>query len=607
MIGARYYDKFTTPRDGSGHGTHVASTAAGRPVFDASYYNLTRGTARGGAPGSRIAVYRVCTNDKFPKCDGSAILKAFDDAIADGVDVLSLSLGPSSIFMPDFSNDPIAIGAFHAVEKGIIVVCAAGNNGPSSSTVVNVAPWILTVAATTIDRDFVADVVLGGNQKGRGINFSNLNKSPIYPLIDGESAKLDSNQQAKKSARNCNPESLDGDKVKGSILLCVNNVGTEQSIDKFEALKNDYGVNGMILVDSITVGQKPPTYGVHPIVSITEDDRVAVISYIKSNSNPVATILPTMVIPNYKPAPVVGYFSSRGPTLGIQNLLKPDIAAPGVMILAAWPTIITDQTLMGREPPMFALLSGTSMACPHVSGLAARVKSQHPTWSPSIIRSAIMTTAIRTNNLESPITTITGSRATPYDIGAGSISTSGPIQPGLVYETGILDYILFLCNIGYDPSKIKLIAPNVPMNFSCPPNKSFDSISNMNYPSIAISNLTINEVKTVTRIVTNVEDDDSTYDVIIEAPTGVDVQVIPEKLHFTKDVHKLQFQVVFKVSAKFREDLFVSIAWSNEKHNVRSPFVVIARSDATYSGNMSVSFIFVFCCQMLIAWSLYLA
>lgn len=168
MIGARYYDDpnsqykpFGTPRDETGHGTHVSSTAAGMPVSGASYYGLAKGTAAGGSPGSRIAMYRVCMPSGG--CLGSAILKAFDDAIADEVDVLSLSLG-STPSMPDFSTDPIAIGSFHAVEKGIIVVCSAGNSGPSSSSVTNVAPWILTVAATTIDRDFQADIVLGGNK-----------------------------------------------------------------------------------------------------------------------------------------------------------------------------------------------------------------------------------------------------------------------------------------------------------------------------------------------------------------------------------------------------------------------------------------------------------
>lgn len=120
-------------------------------------------------------MYRVCTSDG---CRGSAIMKAFDDAIADGVDVLSLSLGSSSGLEPEFSNDPIAIGAFHAVEKGILVVCSAGNDGPSAKSVVNVAPWILTVAATTIDRDFETDIVLGGNKLIKVKTMLNIN--PVF-------------------------------------------------------------------------------------------------------------------------------------------------------------------------------------------------------------------------------------------------------------------------------------------------------------------------------------------------------------------------------------------------------------------------------------------
>lgn len=169
IIGARSYDvdsrspiKFHSPRDMIGHGTHVASTAAGSEVQGVSYYGLATGTAKGGAPGARIAMYGVCSPNNG--CRGSSILAAFDDAVADGVDVLSLSLGSPSFFKPDFVNDPIALGAFHAVQHGITVVCSAGNDGPTPGSVVNAAPWILTVAASTIDRDFESDVVLGDNQ-----------------------------------------------------------------------------------------------------------------------------------------------------------------------------------------------------------------------------------------------------------------------------------------------------------------------------------------------------------------------------------------------------------------------------------------------------------
>lgn len=129
--------------------------------MDASYYGLARGIAKGGSTSSRIAMYRVCFEDG---CPGSAILAGFDDAIRDGVDLISVSLGASKFNRPDFAADPIAIGAFHAMAKGITVVCSAGNDGPSLASLVNTAPWILTVAATTIDRDFESDVVLGGNK-----------------------------------------------------------------------------------------------------------------------------------------------------------------------------------------------------------------------------------------------------------------------------------------------------------------------------------------------------------------------------------------------------------------------------------------------------------
>ncbi|KAK4434644.1 CO(2)-response secreted protease [Sesamum alatum] len=621
IIGARYYadpelDTPGTPRDNFGHGSHVASTAAGRPVSGPSYYGLAKGTTKGGSPGSRIAMYCVCPNGD---CTGSAILKGYDDAIADGVDVLSVSLGSSSPVR--FSDDPVIIGAFHATKKGITVVCAAGNHGPSSATVDNAAPWIITVAATTIDRDFESDVVLGGNKviKGGAINFSDLNKSPVYPLIDGFSARLESSQQGDDGARTCNPGSLDGDKVKGKIVLCENKVRPFGTNIKYDMLK-DQGVVGMILIDDNS-RRLEETYTDFPVTAVTEEDGAEILSYINSSSDPVATILPTVVIPNYKPAPVVALFSSRGPVFGVRNLLKPDIAAPGQNILAAWSPNSNELTVPGREPPLYGIVSGTSMACPHVSGLAAVVKSQHPTWSSSAIRSAIMTTgsvsskqtlfatfknksrayhriemfieirlcftgvlitefisisftAIQTNNVDGPITAETGSEATPYDIGAGEISLSGALQPGLVYETETMDYILFLCNIGYNTSDIKLIASDLPVNFSCPVESSFDLVSNMNYPSIAVSLLQENDIKTVNRTVTNVGEDESIYTPAIEAPAGVDVQVVPDQLEFTRDVKKLTFEVTFNKTAESQEDLFGSITWCNEKYKVRSPFVV---------------------------------
>jgi hypothetical protein len=290
LIGARYYDMDDvrgpsqsggggSPRDDVGHGTHTSSTAAGSAVAGASYYGLAPGTAKGGSAASRVAMYRVCSEEG---CAGSAILAGFDDAVADGVDVLSVSLGASPYFRQDFSADPIAIGSFHAVAKGITVVCSAGNSGPAAATVVNAAPWILTVAATTIDRDFESDVVLGGNNsavRGGAINFSNLDKSPKYPLITGAAAKSSSVSDA-ASASHCEPGTLDRGKVQGKIVLCNHSQGDTSKQVKADELKSA-GAVGCIFVNDAELAVAT-TYLDFPATEVTSASAAAIRKYIAS-------------------------------------------------------------------------------------------------------------------------------------------------------------------------------------------------------------------------------------------------------------------------------------------------------------------------------------
>ena len=169
MIGARYYmsgheaeegsDRkvsFRSARDSSGHGSHTASTAAGRYVANMNYKGLAAGGARGGAPKARIAVYKVCWDSG---CYDGDLLAAFDDAIRDGVHIMSLSLGPESP-QGDYFDDAVSVASFHAAKHGVLVVASVGNQGnPGSAT--NVAPWIITVAASSTDRDFTSDITLG--------------------------------------------------------------------------------------------------------------------------------------------------------------------------------------------------------------------------------------------------------------------------------------------------------------------------------------------------------------------------------------------------------------------------------------------------------------
>ncbi|XP_071696604.1 CO(2)-response secreted protease-like [Rutidosis leptorrhynchoides] len=575
LIGARYYKArgdFSSARDRNGHGTHVASTAAGNTVSNASYYGLAMGSAKGGFPGSRIAVYRVCG---IRGCLGSNILAAFDDAIADGVDVLSLSLGSTAGYGPNFQRDPIAIGSFHAVEKGITVVCSAGNEGPGRESVVNVAPWVLTVAATSIDRDFQADITLGDKTviKGGGINFGELQRSPVHRLLYGSSVQRNSTIYDESDAKNCVPRSLDPNKVRGNIVLCENQEGLYTLKQKLSTIKQ-LGAIGMIIIsdDARAVASASGSF---PLATVNRKDGTDIISYVTTTRKPMATIRPTVTVTQYKPAPVVAYFSARGPSYATQDLLKPDVAAPGVAILASWPDNDSVVKLAGKSRPHFFILSGTSMACPHVSGLAAMIKAQNPDWSPSAVRSALMTTASQTNNVRKPITTNSGSIATSYDFGAGEVSSS-PLQPGLVYETEIIDYLHFLCNIGYNVATIKRISSTIPPGFTCPTKSTKNPISNMNYPSIAISRFNGKESK-VTRTLTNVESGDITYTASVEAPKSLDVKVTPNTLKFTENEKKQTFEVKFSSDGRLSGDNFGAIIWSNGKYRVRSPFVVSSK------------------------------
>ncbi|GAU24959.1 hypothetical protein TSUD_311940 [Trifolium subterraneum] len=566
IIGARYYpdgndDVTITARDKAGHGTHTASTAAGNVVSGASYYGLATGTAKGGSPESRLAIYKVCYNHG---CLGSSILAAFDDAISDGVNVLSISLGGDPDPEPDLTEDVIAIGAFHAVEHGILVVCSAGNAGPRYSTVTNDAPWILTVGATTIDRSLQSNIVLGNNKvvKGEAINLSPLSKSADYPLITGESAKATNADSAK--ARKCHRNSLDKKKIKGNIVICDGINDDDDDDDDYRTIKKiaivkDLGGLGLVHITDKEEADAD-SYGDFPATIVRSKDDATILQYVNSTRNPKATILPTTTVIDYKPAPMVAIFSSRGPSALSKNIIKPDIAAPGAAILAAWTGIHNDETIIpkGKILSPYNIISGTSMSCPHVSGLAASIKSKNPTWSPSAIKSAIMTSATQINNMKAPITTDLGSVATPYDYGAGEITTTESFQPGLVYETTTMDYFNYLCYIGLNPTTIKMISKTVPKNFSCPEDATPDRISNINYPSIAISKFTGKEIVNVSRTVTNIgEEDETVYSAIVDVPNGVKVQLIPEKLEFTKSrktknlllLMKLAWHAVFRIAA----------------------------------------------------------
>ncbi|CAI9106662.1 OLC1v1005865C1 [Oldenlandia corymbosa var. corymbosa] len=464
-----------------------------------------------------------------------------------------------------YATDAVSIGTFHAVENGILVVAAAGNGGTEEDPprIGNVAPWILTVGATTIDRFFESDVVLGNNKviKGGGVHTSTFQKSPVYPLTDGRSAMKPGANEV--DASNCYIDALDANKVKGKIVLRRNSLEDTTTSGQYEDIQR---LGGIALVYVDNYGQLIDSVsGSIPRIPITWQDREQIQAYMNSTRNPTATILPTITVSNVKPAPSVAFFSGRGPIYKNDYLIKPDVVAPGVDILSAWPSNVTNEA--------FNILSGTSMSCPHVTGIAALIKSKYPSWGPTEIKSALMTTANPANNLKKPITNNVGDPVTPYEMGAGEVTLFSPSQPGLVYKTKGVEYLRFLCYKGYNTSTIKLLSSMFPANFSCPKNSNEEMISNINYPSIVIVQSANRKFTTVTRTVTNVGDEESTYRVTVEMSQNVEIKVSPTELKFTKYQKKLSYEVT-TYAAQLNGFAYGSISWSNEKHNVRIPFVV---------------------------------
>ncbi|KAG7534715.1 Peptidase S8/S53 domain [Arabidopsis thaliana x Arabidopsis arenosa] len=523
LIGARDYTS-EGARDLQGHGTHTASTAAGNTVENTSFYGIGNGTARGGVPASRIAAYKVCSETV---CTSASLLSAFDDAIADGVDLISISL--SGGYPQMYQKDAMAIGAFHANVKGILTVNAAGNSGPFPASTESVAPWMLSVAASTTNRGFFTKVVLGNGKTlvGRSVNAFDL-KEKKYPLVYGDNFN----------------ESL----VQGKILVSVFPTSSEVAVGSI--LRDDY-------LNYAFISSKPFSL-------LPPDDFNSLVSYINSTRSPQGSFLKTEAFFN-QTAPTVASFSSRGPNTIAVDILKPDVSAPGVEILAAYsPLSSPSDDRSDKRHVKYSVLSGTSMACPHAAGVAAYIKTFHPEWSPSVIQSAIMTTAWPMN-ASGP-----GAVSTEFDYGAGHVDPIAALNPGLVYELGKSDLIAFLCGLNYSATTLKLIAGEA---VTC---SGKNLPRNLNYPSMSAKT---NSSFTVTfkRTVTNLGTPNSTYKskIVLNRGAKLNVKVSPDVLSFKRVNEKQSFTVTVSANnLDWKLPSSANLFWSDGTHNVRSPIVV---------------------------------
>ncbi|CAI9755188.1 unnamed protein product [Fraxinus pennsylvanica] len=561
LIGARYYLKsyeanfgpldhrldFRSPRDKNGHGTHTSSTIGGRRVPNASSLGgFASGTATGGAPLVRLAMYKVCwpipglTAAEGNTCLDDDVLAAFDDAIMDGVHVISVSMGGST--SRPYIQDPIAIGALHAVKRNIVVACSAGNSGPSSSSISNVAPWIITVGASSLDRIFSSPIVLGNDVIIEGESITPF-KNMTYPLVYAGDVEIPGTTSNNTNGF-CLPGTLSSNIVKGKAVFCrrgevFQSLEVQRAGGIATVLGNRYDGRGVV--------SKPYLI---PATVVFADKRIDVYNYIESNQNPNVTLIQPKTVVGTKPAPFMAPFTSRGPNVIEPNILKPDITAPGLNILAAWSEEAPPLNVPSDHRVVkYKIDSGTSMSCPHVAAVAALLKAIHPRWSSAAIRSAMMTTAKITNNMGKPITDSLGNIASPFEYGAGHVQPSKAADPGLVYDASYMDYLLFLCG-----STRFLLDP-----FECP--RGLPSPSNLNYPSLAIANL--KKVVTVNRTVTNVGAENSSYSARINPPQGYSIKISPTTLHFRAMGEKRSFSITVKAESpgKKNEFAFVSVSY----------------------------------------------
>ena len=542
-------DEYDSARDDEGHGTHTASTAAGNAGVQATVLGIPRGKITGIAPRAYVVAYKALGNQGGFTSDLAA---AIDQAVEDGVNVINYSIGGGASLT---SADDISF--LFAADAGVFVATSAGNDGPGAGTIGGPAsvPWLTSVGASTQSRFFQGTVALGNGKTYTGASITS--GVGAAPLVDAASLGNEL----------CDPTVKFKGSVKGKIVLCLR--GVTARVAKSEAVFTGGGV-GMIMYERTDQGNLFSDSHWVPSVHVDHTPGVAIKSYIAATSKPTATLIGKQVS-TWPHAPTMTDFSSRGPDPVAEDIIKPDVTAPGIQILAGNSPTPDVGTVPGE---LFQAIAGTSMSSPHVAGLFALLKQAHPDWSAAEAKSALMTSASQ-DVLDNDRT----SKAGPFDMGAGHVRPGKPgsrgssFQPGLVYDAGFNDYLGFLCDtdrsVFSNPDRTcgNLAAAGVPT-------KAVD----LNLPSIGDSQLA--GTATVTRTVTSVATESSTlkYSASVSAPAGYSVSVSPSTFS-VKRGQSVTFKVtITNVSAPIGEWRFGSLTWrdSGGNYSVYSPVAVKA-------------------------------
>jgi subtilisin family serine protease len=559
VIGAAA-DEFDSARDDNGHGTHTASTAAGNADVQAEINGqpVGDGTISGIAPDAHVIMYKGLGNLGGFTSD---LVEAIDQAVVDGVDVINYSIGGGGTTI---SADEIAF--LFAADAGVHVAASAGNTGPGAATVRSPAksPWLTTVGASTQTRFLAGTIALGNGVTYEGASVTD-GVGPTGLIDAATAAPGATGDLCISNATGANK--LDPTLVAEKIVLCRR--GTNARVDKSLAVKNAGGA-GMIMYENDDVSNLFTDNHWLPTVHIDNTPGLAIKAYIAANpAAATAEIRDTRAISSWPSAASTTVFSSRGPNV-FADVIKPDITAPGMQILAGGSPFVDAGSVPGE---LFQSIAGTSMSSPHVAGLLALLDQAHPDWSAATAKSALMTTAhqnVKDNNRTSA--------SDPFDMGSGHANPGradrhgSAFRPGLVYDADLVDYAAFVCgqNTG--------IFGNTTCNQLAAAGFSTDP-SDLNYPSIAVAELA--GVQTVTRTVTSVAPGRRTFNASVQAPNGYSVSVSPPSVTLSQGQSATFEVTITNNSAPLNEWRFGSMTWNHQSGNgvsfsVRSPIAVRA-------------------------------